>query len=101
MLTFERVLAMFEDYLSKCDHLEVFLTKRGYVVLYWDEIMESFLPITECPEPQDLLDRLLGYYENDLVFELTRGKRELTDTETADVQRQVEIFIADAKRKFE
>ena len=37
MMTFEKVLEVFNDYLNKDSVLEVVNTKRGYTVMIWDE----------------------------------------------------------------
>lgn len=37
MMTFEKVLEVFNDYLNKDSVLEVVNTKRGYTVMIWDD----------------------------------------------------------------
>ena len=43
MMTFEKVLEVFNDYLNKDSVLEVVNTKRGYTVMIWDEKMSNGL----------------------------------------------------------
>ena len=42
MMTFEKVLEVFNDYLNKDSVLEVVNTKRGYTVMIWDEKDEQW-----------------------------------------------------------
>ena len=43
MMTFEKVLEVFNDYLNKDSVLEVVNTKRGYTVMIWDEKDEQMV----------------------------------------------------------
>ena len=47
MMTFEKVLEVFNDYLNKDSVLEVVNTKRGYTVMIWDEKDEQWLVVSE------------------------------------------------------
>ena len=45
MMTFEKVLEVFNDYLNKDSVLEVVNTKRGYTVMIWDEKDEQWFGV--------------------------------------------------------
>ena len=66
MMTFEKVLEVFNDYLNKDSVLEVVNTKRGYTVMIWDE-------------KDDFLEQ-----------QLTHNRRSLTETEILDIQNRCE-----------
>ena len=48
MMTFEKVLEVFNDYLNKDSVLEVVNTKRGYTVMIWDEKIFAILQRLSC-----------------------------------------------------
>ena len=48
MMTFEKVLEVFNDYLNKDSVLEVVNTKRGYTVMIWDEKDEQWFGVEKC-----------------------------------------------------
>lgn len=51
MMTFEKVLEVFNDYLNKDSVLEVVNTKRGYTVMIWDEKDEQWFGVEHCKAP--------------------------------------------------
>ncbi len=67
MLTNERVLKIFADYLEKDQALEIVPTRHGYAVMLWDKAGQDWSEVTCCPTPEDLFDKLLdaatGYQE--------------------------------------
>ena len=67
MLTNERVLKIFADYLEKDQALEIVPTRHGYAALLWDKAGRDWSEVTCCPMPEDLFDKLLdaatGYQE--------------------------------------
>ena len=71
MMTFEKVLEVFNDYLNKDSVLEVVHTKRGYT-------------------PELLRDALLDGYRDFLEQQLTHNRRSLTETEILDIQNRCE-----------
>ena len=64
MMTFEKVLEVFNDYLNKDSVLEVVNTKRGYTVMIWDEKDEQWFGVEHCKAPELLRDALLDGYQN-------------------------------------
>lgn len=51
MMTFEKVLEVFNDYLNKDSVLEVVNTKRGYTVMIWDEKDEQWFGVELAKPP--------------------------------------------------
>lgn len=67
MMTFEKVLEVFNDYLNKDSVLEVVNTKRGYTVMIWDEKDEQWFGVEHCKAPELLRDALL-----DLIMDMRK-----------------------------
>ena len=72
MMTFEKVLEVFNDYLNKDSVLEVVNTKRGYTVMIWDEKDEQWFGVEHCKAPELLRDALLDGYRDFLEQQLTQ-----------------------------
>ena len=90
MMTFEKVLEVFNDYLNKDSVLEVVNTKRGYTVMIWDEKDEQWFGVEHCKAPELLRDALLDGYRDFLEQQLTHNRRSLTETEILDIQNRCE-----------
>ncbi len=41
MLTFEKVLAAFKDYLEEDDRYTILMTPRGYTIMEWDASQQN------------------------------------------------------------
>ena len=68
MMTFEKVLEVFNDYLNKDSVLEVVNTKRGYTVMIWDEKEWAMVWCGTLQSPRRFLrDALLDGYRDFLV----------------------------------
>lgn len=80
-LTFDKVLAVFQDYLAKDDHVEVIETSRGYAVIEWDDRMENWAEIEHCPLPVVLVQILLNTMASFRECGFTAGKRDVTEKE--------------------
>ena len=90
MMTFEKVLEVFNDYLNKDSVLEVVNTKQGYTVMIWDEKDEQWFGVEHCKAPELLRDALLDGYRDFLEQQLTHNRRSLTETEILDIQNRCE-----------
>lgn len=86
MLTNEKVLELFRDYLSQDPAYEVVQTSRGYTVMAWDSYREAWYDVRLCPTPEALRDALLDAYTNYLEYGTTPDARDLTDAEKQAVQ---------------
>ena len=85
MLTFEKVLEVFKEYLTEDTNCEVVLTTHGYTVMQWDENSKSWYGVEYCETPKDLQEELLSSYRMNEAEKVTNRKRELTDEETQAV----------------
>ena len=77
MLTFEKVLNVFRQFLSENEIYEIVQTSHGYTVLEWDSCAKEWISVKLCATPEEmaetLLDNLTGYLE----YRATMGRREL------------------------
>ena len=83
MLTFERVLEVFADYLAADEEVDVVLTRHGYAYLTWDGQLRNWQSVESCVTPEELLDRLTDAVETYEALKLLKGAREATDAEAA------------------
>lgn len=88
-LTFGKVLAAFEEYLSQDDCVEVIRTSRGYAVIEWDAQLGSWTEIEHCPSPAVLQENLLSHMTSFLEYGFTSGNRKLTENEQEQIQAQL------------
>lgn len=86
MMTFEKVLEVFKEYLSQDEVLEVVNTKRGYTVMFWETKEEQWYGVEHCKTPELLRDALLEGYHDFSEQQLTHNRRNLTATEIADIE---------------
>ena len=79
MLTNEKVLDVFRNYLSQDPEYEVILTSHGYTVMCWNSKGEEWLSAQYCKTSHDLLNALLTSYGNYLTDLITHSDRDLTN----------------------
>ena len=92
MLTFEKVLSGFKDYLTEDTLYEVIMTTRGCTVMEWDEKSQDWDCAHLCRTPEDLKGFLLGAYSGHLAYKATLCRRELTDSERQEIKTQVDAM---------
>lgn len=92
MLTFERILEVFADYLDADPDVEVILTRHGYTYLVWDSERRSWENCEACATPEELLDMLTGAVQTHEEFRLLGGKRAPTDAETTEFAQTAEAY---------
>ena len=67
MLTFEKVIEVFKDYLTEDTRYEIVMTSHGYTVLEWDSRANTWAGEELCATPEIMRDVLLdcftGYLE--------------------------------------
>lgn len=93
MLTFEKVLDVFKDYLADDDMYEIAMTSHGYTVMEWDGHLEDWADSKLCKTPQDMADILLSSYEGYLEYKATHGDRGLTEDDLAQVEAKRQIIV--------
>lgn len=93
MLTFEKVLSIFEQFLSENGIYEIVQTSHGYTVLEWDSRAKEWIGVQLCSTPEEmaeiLLDNLTGYLE----YKATLGRRDLTYDDMAKVSAQRQAYL--------
>jgi len=94
MLTFEKVLSVFKDYLSEDTRYEVLMTSRGYTVMEWDSRQRDWANAQIYPTPESLKNILLEALAGYLEYKTTLCERPLTDSERAMIQGQMEKMSA-------
>ena len=90
MLTYEKVLEVFKDYLAEDDSCEVLTTSQGYLVVDWNSRKNDSEWVTSrlCQAPEHLRDVLRSRYEEYQGYLLTkRYKREVLPQEEQDIHR--------------
>ena len=86
MLTFERVLNVFEDILREDPLYEIVFTSHGYTLLAWDAHRNQWYSAELLVTPEDMLDALLGNYSSNLELQFTGGERDdLTEQEEKEI----------------
>ena len=78
MLTFEKVLEIFADYLTADETIEVYISRHGCVRVEFDQDFH-YCSGEVCHTPKELFDLLADDYRTYLEIELTKGKREVTE----------------------
>ena len=98
MLTSEKVIAIFEDYLAADKDEELVLTSRGYIRIIWaDKLPEC--ETCFCPTPEDLFDTLLSDYKIYEEIKLTKGRQEMTAEDAEEVNALLQTYLR--KREME
>lgn len=86
MVTVEKVLEIFDDYLKEDTACEVIPTKRGYIVGMWDNKARDYEFLNFFEEADDLKEHLLIVYSSYLEYKFTQGIRD-------DLTSEEQIFI--------
>lgn len=92
MLSYERILSVFADYLAADTGVEVVQTRHGYAFLTWDAMCRDWESVESCPTPEALLDRLTSSVEMYEQSRLLNGMREPTDAECAVFAEAAEAY---------
>lgn len=59
MLTYEKVLEIFEDYLKEDECAEVVSTRHGHALMMWEPALHGWDEVIPCETPDELFDALL------------------------------------------
>lgn len=90
MLTFERILQVFEDILREDPLYEIVSTSHGYTLLGWDSHGEEWYSAEILRTANEMLEALLRVYSNYWEYQFTKGERELTAYEEKEIDIQCE-----------
>lgn len=99
MLTFEKVLTVFGDYLQQDSLYEVVLTKHGYTLMAWEPVRSTWYSAEYMATPELLLESLLDAYASFMEDRITDNERDLTEQETNEIKRQCDLFRAKCMSK--
>ena len=88
MLTFEKVLKVFQAYLDDDPLYEVVQTSHGYTLMAWEPHQNDWYSAEIQKTPENLRNALLGTYANFLEDKITGNDRDLTATETEEIQQR-------------
>ena len=94
MLTFEKVLTVFGDYLQQDPLYEVISTRHGYTMMAWEPARNTWYSAEYMATPKALLNSLLDAYANFMEDQITDSERELTQQETDKIQSQCNLLRA-------
>ena len=87
MLTFEKILQVFEGILRQDPLYEVVSTSHGYTLLGWDSYRNQWYSAELLGTPDVMLDALLGVYSSYLESELLGNERDdLTEQEEKEIE---------------
>lgn len=87
MLSFEKILQVFEDILRRDPLYEVVPTSHGYTLLGWDEHRHQWYSAELWETPEAMLDALLGVHSSYLESELLGDERDdLTEQEEEEIE---------------
>ena len=92
MLTFEKVLNVFSDYLQQDPLYEVVLTSHGYTLMAWEPERNEWYQVELMETPEMLLDALLDTYAGFLEDQMTENDRELNPSEEAEIKTKCKIL---------
>ncbi len=94
MLTFEKVLTVFGDYLQQDPLYEVVSTRHGYALMAWEQARNTWYSAEYMATPEILMDSLLDAYANFMEKQITDNERDLTQQETDEIQKQCSLLRA-------
>ena len=86
MLTFEKVLSVFHDYLEADPMYEVVLTGQGYTLLAWEPARNDWYNAKLAATPGILLEKLIEAYAGFQEDQITESERDLTPSEAAEIE---------------
>ena len=93
MLTFEKVMAVFKDYLAEDTRYEIVMTSRGYTVLEWDSKANTWAGEELCATPEIMRDVLLDNFTGYLEYRAIIESGELTETEQVRITEQRQTLL--------
>ena len=93
MLTFEKVMAVFKDYLAEDMRYEIVMTSHGYTVLEWDSVANTWAGEELCTTPEIMRDVLLDNFTGYLEYKAIIESGEITETEQARITEQRQTLL--------
>lgn len=97
MLTNEKVLDIFRDYLNEDQATEVVMTRHGYAVMLWDYAGQDWSDVECCPTPEKLFDKLLDSFVMYQEYLTVQNKEDLNNEKQEQIQKMCLPYLE--KRK--
>jgi len=94
MLTFEKVLTVFADYLQQDPLYEVVFTSHGYTLMAWEPERNQWYSAEFMATPKILADSLLDAYFSFREDQITGSNRDLTRKERDALKRECELILS-------
>ncbi len=88
MLTFEKVLEVFKDYLAEDTRYEIVMTSHGYTVLEWDSRANTWVGEELCATPEIMRDVLLDNFTGYLEYKAIIANGEVSEDEQIRITKQ-------------
>ena len=93
MLTFEKVMAVFKDYLEEDTRYEIVMTSHGYTVLEWDSTANAWIGEELCTTPEIMRDVLLDDFTGYMEYKAIIANGEVSEAEQKQILAQRQKFI--------
>lgn len=92
MLTFEKVLEIFKDYLAEDTRYEIVMTSHGYTVLEWDSKANTWAGEELCATPEIMRDVLLDDFTGYLEYKALIANGGISEAEQIRIAEQRRIL---------
>ncbi len=94
ILTFERVLEVFREFIQTDNTFDVVPTKYGYTILNWERFHKFWDSAIVYPTPESLRDALMEKFSFYWEDALTQCERDLTETEEREIEKRRQTILA-------
>ena len=93
MLTFEKVLSVFDPFLAENGIYEIVQTSHGYTVLEWDSRANTWAGEGLCATPEIMRDVLLDCFTGYLEYKAITANGEITVAEQKRITAQRQALL--------
>ena len=93
MLTFEKVMEVFQDYLAEDTRYEIVMTSHGYTVLEWDSRANTWAGEELCATPEIMRDVLLDCFTGYLEYKAITTNGEISEAEQVGITAQRQVLL--------
>ena len=93
MLTFEKVMEVFKDYLTEDTRYEIVMTSHGYTVLEWDSSSNTWAGEELCATPEIMRDVLLECFTGYLEYKAITTNGEISEAEQVGITAQRQVLL--------
>lgn len=93
MLTFEKVMEVFKDYLTEDTRYEIVMTSHGYTVLEWDSSSNTWAGEELCATPEIMRDVLLDCFTGYLEYKAITTNGEISEAQQVGITAQRQVLL--------